>query len=346
MNNPRVSVGLPVYNGERFLAAAIDSILAQDFEDFELLIGDNASSDRTLEIAEAAAANDARVKIYRSESNRGAAWNYNRLVELARGEYFKWAAHDDLHEPAFLGRCVEVLDANPDVVLCYSQTGDIDEESRLIRRHDRPAYATDASPSQRARHVVMVQSWCFETFGLMRRRDLVRTRKIGPYADSDNVMLLELALLGRFQEISEMLFLHREHAGRSMYCYRDPHARNIWFDSSRSGKFTAPNWRRLGEYARATMTAPIPVSERLKTFKYVLSWAKWHRGLLWADVVAVATGHARASAPSSDDVVNKRDWYGRGAPADMDGRHSDSAGTDIPREEGSREAKRNSGGAF
>src|SRR5688572_10868700 len=99
--NPRVSIGLPVYNGENYLAEAIDSILAQTFEDFELIISDNASTDRTQEICEAYAAKDGRIRYYRSEVNKGSAWNFNRVFELARGEYFKWAAHDDYIAPEY-----------------------------------------------------------------------------------------------------------------------------------------------------------------------------------------------------------------------------------------------------
>jgi glycosyltransferase involved in cell wall biosynthesis len=117
---PRVSIGLPVYNGERFLKDALDSILSQTYRDFELIISDNASSDHTEEICRRYAARDERVRYYRYDNNVGAARNFNRVFQLSRGEYFKWAAHDDICSPGFLQRCVKILDSDTAVVVCFS----------------------------------------------------------------------------------------------------------------------------------------------------------------------------------------------------------------------------------
>src|SRR3954470_1068595 len=93
---PRVSIGLPVYNGQRFLAPAVSSLLAQTFADFELVICDNASTDDTEAICRRFAERDPRVRYHRNEQNVGAAPNFNRALALSTGQYFKWAAHDDL----------------------------------------------------------------------------------------------------------------------------------------------------------------------------------------------------------------------------------------------------------
>src|SRR2546425_9420098 len=95
---PQVSVGLPVYNGERYLAEALDSLLTQSYEDFELIICDNASTDRTGEIARSYAAKDKRVRYARNDKNLGAGGNFRRGFALASGEYFRWAASDDVCE--------------------------------------------------------------------------------------------------------------------------------------------------------------------------------------------------------------------------------------------------------
>ena len=115
-STPKVSLGLPVYNGENFIAQAIESILAQTFTDFELIITDNGSTDRTPKICEAYAARDRRVAYSRNPENLGAAPNFNRAFALSSGRYFKWVAHDDLIAPEFLARCVKVLDNDPSVV--------------------------------------------------------------------------------------------------------------------------------------------------------------------------------------------------------------------------------------
>src|SRR6266852_7405967 len=137
-STPLVSVGLYVYNGERFLEEALDSILNQTFTDFELIISDNASTDRTGEIAEAHAERDDRIRYYRSEKNMGAGWNIRRVYELAAGKYFKQAAADDLLEPDFLRRCVDILESDPDCVVVYARTKEIDEDGAVIKNYVTP----------------------------------------------------------------------------------------------------------------------------------------------------------------------------------------------------------------
>src|SRR5262249_60446249 len=108
------SVGLPVFNGESYLESAITSVLGQTFEDFELIICDNASTDRTAEICNDYAARDSRIRYFRNPRNLGAAPNYNLAFSQARGRYFKWLAHDDRMRPSFLAKTVRVLDDRTD----------------------------------------------------------------------------------------------------------------------------------------------------------------------------------------------------------------------------------------
>ena len=139
---PLVTVGMPLYNADRHLREALDSILAQDYANFELVISDNASSDATGSICQAYAARDERVTYHRSERNLGAVWNFNRVFELGRGEYFMWAAHDDLRAPQYLSSCVAAMEVHPEAVLCCTEIGFIDEwEGKLTCR-----YSTFAGP--------------------------------------------------------------------------------------------------------------------------------------------------------------------------------------------------------
>ncbi|MDG2261899.1 MAG: glycosyltransferase family A protein, partial [Actinomycetota bacterium] len=128
MSAPLVTIGIPIYNGSNYLKAALSSILEEDHEHLEILIADNASTDDSLAIVSAVADGDPRVRILGSDTNRGAAWNYNRLVDEASGEYFKWAAHDDVCLPNYVSSCVGVLQTRPEVVLTYPQTSIIDSE--------------------------------------------------------------------------------------------------------------------------------------------------------------------------------------------------------------------------
>ncbi len=131
---PRVSVGLTVYNGEPFLAETLDSLLAQTFEDFELIICDNASTDRTAEIVGDYAARDARIRYVRHPRNFGASGNERRAFALSRAPYFRWSGADDLYAPESIARCVEVLDRDPRVVLTYPKAKFIDDRGRVT--HD------------------------------------------------------------------------------------------------------------------------------------------------------------------------------------------------------------------
>ena len=131
---PCVSIGLPVYNGERFLTEAIESLLSQTYQDFELIISDNASTDRTEEICRKYAAQDPRIRYSRNAANIGGTNNANLTFELAHGEYFRWAADDDRCAPTLVERLVEELDKRPDVTNSFAAVVVIDANGSRIRR--------------------------------------------------------------------------------------------------------------------------------------------------------------------------------------------------------------------
>jgi len=275
-----VTIGMPVYNGEQFLREALDSILAQSFPAFEVIISDNGSTDRTRSMCEDYAARDARIRYYREEVNRGAAWNYNRLVELARGEYFKWAAHDDLLAPTYLERCVDGLDHHPLAVLCFPDDQDINAsgqpDDQYRRQSHVPASWRGCSTRviDRVRNLTRMDYDCEEVFGLIRLATLRKTRLIQSYTDSDRTLLVELSLYGPFHMIPERLFLHRHHPGSSVRA--NPiaggwHERVGWFDPGLSEKVLFSEWRQLGELLRAVGRAPLGASDRVRSFAWVLA---------------------------------------------------------------------------
>jgi glycosyltransferase involved in cell wall biosynthesis len=228
----RVSIGVPVHNGERYLAEVLEGLLAQTFRDFEIVISDNASTDCTAEICHSYRNKDPRVRYFRSEQNLGAAWNHNRVFELSGAPLIKWAACDDLHEPAFLERCVDALDADPGVVLSHTYVTMIDERGealayvpawdcfigssgRPVPRPDRNHIAEALEPEVRFRDVLAHMWWCNPSFGVMRRDAFLRTSRHGNYWGADKVLLAELALQGRFHQVREQLFAKRVHDGCS-----------------------------------------------------------------------------------------------------------------------------------
>ncbi|EKD84376.1 MAG: glycosyl transferase family 2 [uncultured bacterium] len=106
----KVTIGLPVYNGEKYVEQAIKSVLSQTFTNFKLIISDNASSDRTEEICRGFAATDCRITYLRRDSNLGAINNFQSILESTDSEYFMWLASDDMLIPNFLDRAVATLD--------------------------------------------------------------------------------------------------------------------------------------------------------------------------------------------------------------------------------------------
>jgi glycosyltransferase involved in cell wall biosynthesis len=281
---PRISIGLPVYNGEAFLAAAIDTLLAQTFRDFELIISDNASTDGTEAICRDRAARDARIRYVRSEVNQGAMRNFNGVVSLARGEYFKWAAHDDMHEPAYLERCVEALDRHPDVVLACTRLIDIDDDGTR-KPVDVPHLRWDSPrPNVRFRALANPHHRCESVFGVIRTAVLRKTMLLSDYAGCDRVLLAQIALAGKFYEVPEVLFLHREHKKRSTKEFKSEQTRSAWFNPARAGRPDMPHVKMLRGYWRVIRRADVPAADKLVCCLMLIPWTIRNRPGLSKDV--------------------------------------------------------------
>ena len=254
----RVSIGLPVYNGERYLVQAIDSLLAQDYEDFELIISDNASLDSTQEICLNYAAADSRVRYYRQETNIGAAKNFNLVLGLSTAPYFKWASHDDWCAPELLTRCVEVLDREPDSVLCCPRLVVVDEDGQFVA-HDI-SIADDFSTDVRKR---AKQVWSLEyithLFGVMRTSALKQTGLFRSTSGSDKVLLAELSLLGNFRQILDDLLFYRVYRRARNEDWTAPG----WWDPSMKGRIAIRSFTRCYYSLMAINRSPWPPTKKL-----------------------------------------------------------------------------------
>lgn len=269
--NPPITIGLPVYNGSRFLSQAIDSILNQTYRNFRLIISDNGSTDETIAICNKYASYDSRVTIVRNHENRGGAWNYNRVFALAKGQFFKWAADDDILESTFLEHCLGALKANPNAVLAYSNTVIIDESGTFLRHLSYPLDLKSNSAYTRFYNYLDFFSHienfhCNPIFGLIRTDILKKTPIIGAYPGSDRILLANLALFGPFEKVPQYLFRRRDHTGRPIYTHNTVKAQATWFDPKRSWTFVLPRWRWLWEYLQAVNRAPIQSREKLLCF--------------------------------------------------------------------------------
>jgi glycosyltransferase involved in cell wall biosynthesis len=276
---PKVAVAVPVYNGERYLEASLASLLAQTFGDFELLILDNASTDGSEKISRAFAARDARVRYHRNPQNIGGGPNWNLAFDLASpAPYFKWAAHDDVHAPRFLERCVAALDADPGAVLAFTGANRIDPDGKLIG--PRTLEIPLGSPDRMSRFFPLLESYdCLEIHAVMRRDALLKLGKpvLGMHLDGDGVMLIRLALLGRFHLVDECLFSYRSHEAQTVSRFdKDYEAWVRWWDPSQAGRRVFPHWRRQLELWRAVLATPYPLSERVRCAVALAKWIKWN----------------------------------------------------------------------
>lgn len=287
-NKPRVSIGMPVYNGELFLKEALDSILAQTFKDFELIVSDNGSTDRTQQICRAYAAKDPRIRYYRSEQNLGAGWNFNRVVELSTGEYFKWNCHDDVCAPEFLEKCVEVLDSNPEIVLCYPKTIIIDEHGEHVEKYFDGFNLRSPKPHERFEqyhNLVRYGHGCHPFFGMIRANTLKITSLVGSFPSSDLVLLGELVLHGEFCEIPEYLFFKRDHPHRSMRAHRPFRERIAWYDPTKKGQLHLTRWKWFFEYLAAIRRVRVSWGEKARCYIQMVKWFIWNWLWLGKDLI-------------------------------------------------------------
>jgi glycosyltransferase involved in cell wall biosynthesis len=304
---PKVTVALPVHNGAAHLEDAIESILEQDLAELELVIADNGSDDATERICRRAL-RDARVRYERSDTNRGAAWNYNRLVAMARAPYFKWAAHDDLLRPAFLRRCVEELDASPAAVLAYPRSVLIDGDGLIVDPHFHDGLdLRDAAPRERFRRYLVHPGEQHPVFGVVRTDALRRTGLIANCWGGDQVLLAELLFMGEWHEVPERLFLRRYHSGTSLAANRTPEEVARWFDTSARARSPLPRTRLTAELVGVASRAELPARQRAGCVLDVATrWTPRYARVMAGEVRRTARVHLdRHRPPRAAHPVNQ-----------------------------------------
>jgi glycosyltransferase involved in cell wall biosynthesis len=312
-----VSICLPVYNGQEFVASAIQSHLDQTFGDFELIISDNASTDGTEEICRGFARKDPRVRYERSDINLGCAPNFNRAYQFVRSEYIRWAAHDDQVAPTHLAECLAALKANPDAVVAQSRVSVIDESGSIVPvydgehppaqralgarpwqdLYDPPRRLSDHDPATRFAELLIRTLWCFEIYGLMRKEHVDRTTLHGSFYGSDKVLLAELVLMGRIIEIDQPLFLRRAHAGSSMHFKTDAERENWIATQTKRSRLLSPRVSCLLGYCNAIRKSPLGFEDRMHCWAVIARWmVQWRK-------IARLLSPRRAKHPENTSVV-------------------------------------------
>lgn len=298
---PTVSIGMPVYNGEKYIAEALESLLAQTYTDFEILIADNRSTDNTLEIAQAFAAKDSRIQVMTREENRGAVENFNYVFHQTTGEFFKWAAADDICKPDFLKECVTLLKDNPEVIWCHTESDKIDADGNSLlpwvdkddasietdgagkrRWTALPRIDSDSDIScRRFAGVLLGTNWCVDSYGLIRRKALQRTRLVVDLYGAEKVLMAELSLQGKYGHIERQLFAQRIHLSASS-AIEDEAAQVSYVGPSRK-RFASTRLLLLQAHCWSVLRSQQPWLMKIRCMcsltAYVLQIRKWGRVL-------------------------------------------------------------------
>lgn len=291
--SPKISIGLPVYNGENYIEEAINSLIHQSFKDFEIVISDNASTDRTQEICEFFQSQDKRIRYYRNSTNMGAAYNYKKVFKLAKGDFFKWMAHDDKCSPNYLEECIKVLENDPTIVMCFPRVSLIDQDNHPLPLMKENTYLTpkgkiistnlqrdftSSYPSKRYSEVLFKTTECYEFFGLSRRSIIEQTSQHDAYYGSDKVLLCELSLMGKLQEVPSAICYFRIHDQQSQ-SIKGSEERARWISPELNYGVFMLRVKCVQGYYRSIFAYSLSLFERVKCLSILMVWlmnfSKW-----------------------------------------------------------------------
>lgn len=272
---PRLSIGLPVYNGENYLAESLDALLGQSYDDFELIISDNASIDGTADICRHYMRQDSRISYVRQPRNIGCAPNHNFVVEQSRGELFKWASHDDLYARDLLERCVEALDEYPHVVLAHSWTAMIDSSRTVTKAVKYPLATASLRAPDRFRSALFDKGGD-DDGGVIRMDVLRRVRPHDSYHHADRTIVTEIGLYGAFYQVPDWLYFRRDHPERAERACPTVRTRCANLDPRRADRLRHPVLRLYAEYiwgyAAAIRRAPLSPADRRECYGHLARW--------------------------------------------------------------------------
>jgi len=282
---PRVSIGLPVYNGSRYIREAVAAHLSQTWEDFELIISDNTSTDDTFDICTQYARQDKRVRVIRQPRNCGVNRNHLHVFHMARGEYFRWAAVDDIPSGDLVRHAVSVLDEDPALVAYVPESANIDEAGEMLRRLERTLDIRDPSPVQRASAILTRDYQMIFAQGLMRRSTLLSTSRRWTYFGWDFILLLELAICGPICQIEGPLLYRRLHRHSAAHCTKNIASVRAWVDPTVRSRILLPHWKWAAERMRAVSASRVSIADRLRLMHLILTFACQDRYALKRDIL-------------------------------------------------------------
>lgn len=281
---PFVSIGLPVYNAERYLAGVIESHLEQTHSNFELVISDNASTDATAEVCADYACRDARIRVVREPRNRGLSWNHARVLALARGPYFRWGAGDDVPSRGLVEEAVRLLEDDPASVLVTPHTKNIDADGKIIGVLPRTLDLSTDDVVERVKAVLTGNYQMVYPQGLMRLDTMLSTRRQWDYFGWDFVLLLELALRGRLRQTQNECLLRRLHPNQASRVQRDASSGVACIEPTFKSLWVFPHWRWQRERFRAVADSPLTADQKRRLYAFLGRQTWWTKNELVRDV--------------------------------------------------------------
>lgn len=212
--SPTVSIGMPVYNGETFIKEALDSLLSQTFADFELIISDNGSTDKTETICREYALQDQRIRYIRQPENRGAIANFQCVLDEAAGEYFMWAAYDDLRHHYFLEIATKVLDDDITCGLVFNEYNLTDISTGETKRINIDMFSSNSFLKNYFMRLLFSSSSLI--YGL-HRIDILRKLSLENYDFFDVHLTHWYSIHSKIKIIPLSLYTARINGGRTPY---------------------------------------------------------------------------------------------------------------------------------
>lgn len=295
--DPKVSIGFPVFNGARYLEKSIESVLSQDFADFELLISDNGSTDSTWEICCQYAKRDKRIRLHRHRQNLGAIFNFRFVLEKSSGEYFMWHPHDDFLDRAFLSECVSFLESNLDYVLCYSNNRTVNEDCKEIelwKSHDH--CLSQDSPAERFEQLARFIFPNWYIYGLIRRKALYESRFWQGRRMHDTVLVYWLAIQGKFHRLPMILRTYQVRVNQDKRKHMVALQNSLWGGN----KWDPLYFLRCYWDTFAIVFHPdLDVSQRRRILRYFL-WHWWPTNSISDDLLGIVQRLTYDSARNHD----------------------------------------------
>lgn len=282
--SPLITIGLPVYNSEKYIEQSLKSLLTQTYTDFILIISDNASTDSTPAICKKYSEADSRIKYYRNEKNIGNPSNFNRIFKLTNTKYLKWSTADDYWDPTFLADALEIMEADPTIALCYPKTNIVDAEGKNIKPYEDNLHLMDDDPVIRFQTLLKNIGLAHQHLGLIRTSMLGKTHLLGMHVASDINLLSELTLYGKFYELPKRVFYRRFHKTSGSWERRDMkhQAKHYLATGSKFTGLTA--WRGHKAFFAEVSGSPLPFAARLALYRYLAKRAYWDHKLLASEL--------------------------------------------------------------